>query len=111
MAAVPTICVWQHRWTAQDDSATTFKLADGVTIADERELRQLVRPEEWCSHERMRTGMMELNHIGLAKHERLAALSAERFKMAAEQLSPPEVTSQLITYPNMCEPNKACTAP
>ena len=75
----------------QEDSAGTYKLSEGVQIADERELRQLIKPEEWCSHERMETGVMELNKRGVSKQDRLSTLTSEKFKMAAEQLSPPEV--------------------
>ena len=69
----------------------TYKLADGVTIADERELRQLARPEEWCGLESMTAGLMRLSRLGLDKHDRLAALPFDRLQLATEQLSPPEV--------------------
>ena len=71
----------------------TFKLADGVTIADERELRQLARPEEWCGVESMTAGLMRLSRLGLDKHDRLAALPFDRLQLATEQLSPPEVAA------------------
>ena len=77
----------------QEDAAGTFKLADGVAIADERELRQLVRPEEWCGHESMTAGQIRLAQLGITKYDRLAALPLERLRVALEQLSPPEVVS------------------
>lgn len=75
----------------QEDAAGTFKLADGTAIADERELRQLVRPEEWCGHESMTAGLIRLARTGVTKQERLAALPLDRLRVAVEQLSPPEV--------------------
>lgn len=80
------------RWMwLQEDAAGTFKLADGVAIADERELRQLVRPEEWCGHESMTAGYIRLVQMGITKYDRLAVLPADRLRIALEQLSPPEV--------------------
>jgi hypothetical protein len=76
---------------AQEDAAGTYRLADGVTIADERELRQLVRAEEWCGHESMSNGVLRLVKMGITDHLRLAALPMDRLAIACSQLSPPEV--------------------
>ena len=77
--------------SAQDDAAGTHRLAEGVAIADERELRQLARPEDWCAHESMTAGLGRLLRSGIANQDRLAGLPQERLHIAAEQLSPPEV--------------------
>lgn len=39
----------------------------------------------------METGLVELSQVGVAKHDRLSMIPLERFRLAAEQLSPPEV--------------------
>lgn len=75
----------------QDDSAGTFRLTDGVAIADERELRQLARPEEWCARESMTNALTRLSQLGLTQQDRLSAIPLERLRIASEQLSPPEV--------------------
>ena len=75
----------------QDDAAGTYRLQEGVAIADERELRQMVRPEEWCAHESMSNSLALLQHQGVSQQDKLAAMPIDRLRIAAEQLSPPEV--------------------
>lgn len=90
----------------QDDAAGTYKLADGVVIADERELRQLLRPEDWCGMESMTAGLLRLAAAGITRPERLAALPLDRLRLSLEQLSPPEVCTCLIA--NLCSVPLLC---
>lgn len=81
----------------QDDSAGSYRLAEGVAIADERELRQLIRPEEWCAVESATNALAHLSQQGITQQDRLSAIPLERLRIAAEQLSPPEVSCRIYT--------------
>ena len=63
-----------------------------MAIADERELRGLVRPEEWCAHESMTNSLAVLQQQGVSQQDKLLAMPIDRLRIAAEQLSPPEVS-------------------
>ena len=83
---------------AQDDAAGTYRLQEGVAIADERELRLWVRPEEWCAHESMSNSLALLQQQGVSQQDKLAAIPVDRLRIAAEQLSPPEVFPLLLCF-------------
>ncbi len=70
-----------------------------MEIADERQLRLLVKPEEWCAHESMSNSLALLHQQGVSQQDKLSAMPIDRLRIAAEQLSPPEVhpSSPMVT--------------
>lgn len=68
-----------------------FLLRPGGQVAVEGELRKVISPDQWCSHEAMQAGMQRFENLGLKQLDRLAAVPLERLKTAAEQLPPSQV--------------------
>eukprot|EP00884_Botryococcus_braunii_P021299 jgi/Botrbrau1/7853/Bobra.9_2s0029.1 len=80
-------CECQPRYEKEKED-DIFYLRPGGQIAVEGELRKVITPDQWCTHEAMEAGMHRFEELGLQQLDRLAAIPIERLKTAAEQLPP-----------------------
>ena len=92
----------------EDDTGGRWGLRPGAKLPAENELRRLLSPDAWCAYEAMVAGNYRLRQAGLSKADRLSALPAEKMRIAADQLTPPEVSRFFLTRNLWPGPHHIC---
>lgn len=66
-------------------------LRPGARIPVEGELRKIITPDAWCTHESMKRGVLHLKDAGLGTQAVLAQVPQDRLRLMFEALPPSPV--------------------
>ena len=87
-------------------------LRSDAALAVEGELRKTSTPDQWCTLEAMRAGLLRIEEAGVTAHEILASVPPERRRLAAQQLLPIPVRSwpmlQIVSQFLTCSAGISC---
>lgn len=85
-------CHNQHQVAqGEDGGAEMWVLRPGARIPVEGELRKIITPDAWCTHESMKRGVLHLKDAGLGTQAVLAQVPQDRLRLMFEALPPSPV--------------------
>lgn len=79
----------------EDGGGEMWVLKPGARIPVEGELRKIITPDAWCTHESMKRGILHLKDAGLGTEAVLAQVPQDRLRLMFEALPPSPVRSAL----------------
>ncbi|CAL8462032.1 g1563 [Coccomyxa elongata] len=72
----------------EDGGGEMWVLRPGARIPVEGELRKIITPDAWCTHESMKRGILHLKDAGLGTQAVLAQVPQDRLRLMFEALPP-----------------------
>ncbi len=75
----------------EDGGGELWVLRPGARIPVEGELRKIITPDAWCTHESMKRGILHLKDAGLGTQAVLAQVPQDRLRLMFEALPPSPV--------------------